>query len=216
MSIVAIVSHSVLSTRYSVLRLLRRSLRRLQRIDRGRTGKSAALSGRLLCFGNDDVTTLRPRHTAFNHQKILVLIYAQHAQVALRDARVAHVSRHAHSFKYTRRKPGRANRTRDLKHRAVRFGTTAKVMPLYNALETFSLADSHDVDKLFALKNIDQHAVAGLHSSVACAIAFERHLAHELHRRKIVLRQVSLRRLRQLRLLYELHQTNLGRFVAIF
>src|SRR5258708_28191571 len=80
--------------------LLRRSLRRLQRIDRRRTRKSAALSGRLLGFCDDDVPALRPRYTALNHQKILVLIYTEDTQVALRHAVLAHVSRHAHSLQH--------------------------------------------------------------------------------------------------------------------
>src|SRR6202522_1917849 len=103
--------------------------------------------------------------------------------------------RHAHSLEHARRKRRRANRTRDLKHRAVRFRTAAKVMPLHYALESFALADSNNVDELFAFKNIHQHAVAGLHSSVAIAIALNRHFAHELHWRKIVLGQMTLCRL---------------------
>src|SRR4029077_1955608 len=48
-----------------VLSFLRRSLGCLQRIHRGRTAKSATLSGRLLGLGNHQVPTVRSGHAAF-------------------------------------------------------------------------------------------------------------------------------------------------------
>src|SRR5258706_6553296 len=90
-------------------------------------------------------------------------------------------------------------------------------MPLDYALEALALADSHDVDKLLALKNLDQHPVANLHRDVTVrsAVGFKRHFAHELHWRKIVLRQMSARRLSQPRLFHKLHQADLGRLVTV-
>src|ERR1700723_2665772 len=197
------------------LSFLRRSLRRLQRIYRSRTRKSSTLSRRLLRLADNQVPALRPRHAAFHHQKILFLVDTQHAQITLRYPRVAHMSRHAHSFEHARRKRRRANRSSDLEHRSVRLGTAAEVMPLHDALEAFSLAHAHDVDELFAFKNLHQHAVANLPRSLAVAIALKPHFAHELHRRKIILRQVSACRLGEPRLFHELDQANLSRFVSV-
>src|SRR2546423_12531636 len=84
--------HWPLATDHWSLRLLCRSLRRLQRIDRSRTRKSAALSWRFLRFRNNEIPTLRSGHAAFNDQKIFILVDAQHAQVTLRHARMPHVS----------------------------------------------------------------------------------------------------------------------------
>src|SRR5207302_2682574 len=175
------------------------------------------LSRQFLCFGNHDVPTLRPRHAAFHHQQILVLIYPDHAQIAGRDLLVSHVSRHPHAFEYTRRKRRRSDRTSNLEHRTVRLRTTAKVMPLHHTLKASSLADSHDVDKLFAIEDLDQHAIPDLHRSIAIRgrFYFERNLAHEFHRRQIVLRQMSLRGFREPRLFHKLNQPDLRRLVSI-
>src|ERR1035438_7996753 len=106
---------------------------------------SSMHSRRLLRLADNQVPALRPRHAAFHHQKILFLVDAQHAQITLRYPRVAHMSRHAHSFEHARRKRRRANRSSDLEHRSVRLGTAAEVMPLHDALEALSLAYAHDV-----------------------------------------------------------------------
>src|SRR5579872_4066629 len=95
-------------------------------------------------------------------------------------------------------------------------GATAKMMTLHHALKTFSLAHAHDVDKLLAFENVDQHAISSLHSTLAVAVSFERHFAHKLNWRKVVLCQMALRRLGQPRLLHKLHQANLRRFVTVF
>src|ERR1700681_2162101 len=145
-----------------VLALLSRALSSLQRINRSRARKSAALSGRLLRLVNHDVAAVRARNAAFDYYQILLFIHAQDSQVAGRNPGVAHVSRHPHTFKHARRKCRRANRTGNLKHRTVRLRTTAKVMALHNALKAVSLTDSNNIDKPFALKNIDQDTVACL------------------------------------------------------
>src|SRR5580693_1829994 len=155
---VAIFFLALLGTGYWVLGtplpLLSRPLRRLQRIDRRRTGKSTALSRRLLCLIDHDVAAIRARHAAFNDQKILVFIHAENPQVAGCDPRIAHVPRHAHAFEHARRKRRRANRTGNLKHRTVRLRAAAKMMALHYTLKAVPLADSNDIDKTFVLKNI--------------------------------------------------------------
>src|SRR6266702_1174055 len=175
------------------LALLRSSLRRLQRIDRSRTRESTALSWRLLRFHNHDVPALWPRHAPFDHKQVLVLVDAQHPQVASRHLPVAHVPRHAYAFEHARWKRRGSNRTRNLKHRTVRLGTAAEMMPFHDALKALPLADSNDVDKLLAVENFDQHAIANLHRSITVTLSrrlnFKRHFAHELHRRQIILRQ---------------------------
>ena len=90
------------------------------------------------------------------------------------------------------------------------------MMPLYHALKAATLADSHDVDELLAIKNLDQHAVAHFDRPVAIAFTLERHLAHELHRGKIILPQVSAHGLGQPRFLHEFDQADLGRVIAVF
>src|ERR1700688_3331493 len=132
MSIVAISflsDHWPLATD-NCLALLRRSLRGLQRIDGGSTGKSAALSWRLLGFHNHQIPAVRPGHAAFNHQQVVVFIDSQHTQVADGYPRVAHVAGHAHSLKHTGGKPWRADRACDLEHRTVRLRAAAKMMTL--------------------------------------------------------------------------------------
>jgi len=62
------------------------------------------------------------------------------------------------------------------------------MMPLDHTLKSASLADSHDVDEALAFENLHQHAVANLHRAVFRALNLQRHFAHKLHRRKIVLR----------------------------
>src|SRR5579871_5493589 len=192
------------------------SLGRLQRVDRRRSGKSATLSWRLLCLQNNDVAALRSGHAAFHHQQILVLIHAQHSQVAHGHALMPHMSRHAHAFEHARWKRRGADRPGNLKHRTMRFGSTAEMMPLHDTLKTSTLAGSDDIDKLFAFENLNQHAIADLHGSVAIAIAFECDLAHEFHRRQIVLAQMSLGGLGQLRLLHQFDQADLRRLVTVF
>src|SRR6202043_2134074 len=95
--------------------------------------------------------------------------------------------------------------------------TTAKMMPLYHTLKPLTLADADDVDKPLALENLDQHAVANFHRPIAVrsALHLEGNFAHELYRRKIVLRQVPLRRLGQPRLLHKFNQSDLGRLITI-
>src|SRR3984893_5762424 len=89
-------------------------------------------------------------------------------------------------------------------------------MPLDHSLKPASLADADDVDKLFALKNLNQHAGPNLQAVAAFPVALERHFAQEFHRRKIVLRQVSALRFGQSRFLHEFDQADLSRLVTVF
>jgi len=100
---------------------------------------------------------------------------------------------------------------------SMRLRTTAKMMPLHHSLKPFPLADAHDVDESLAFEDLDQHSVANFHRAIPISrsLNLQRHFAHELHRRKIVLRQVSPRRFGQPRLLHKLDQSNLGGFIAI-
>ena len=58
---------------------------------------------RLLRLGDNHVSAVRARHRAFHHQQVLVLVHAQHTQVADRDPLHAHVSGHAHALEHARR-----------------------------------------------------------------------------------------------------------------
>src|ERR1700745_400974 len=132
---------------------------------------------------------------------------------------MSHVSRHPHALEYARRKRRRADRTCDLEHRTVRFRTTAEMMPFYNALKALAFADSNDVDELFSIENLNQDPIANLHRTVAvgrtCCVHFKRNLTKELHRREVVLGEVSALRLREARLLYEFDKSDLRRLVSI-
>src|SRR5271166_1951033 len=68
------VNRCHIASRYSILSFLRRPLRCLQRIDRSRTRESAALSGWLLRFDDNDVAALRTRHAAFDHKQVLFFV----------------------------------------------------------------------------------------------------------------------------------------------
>src|SRR5205823_14608818 len=99
----------------------------------------------------------------------------------------------------------------------MRLRPAAKVMTLYYTLKSAPFAHAHDVDKSLAFTDIHQHAVAGFDRAIALGffVNFNRHFAHKLHRRKIVLSQMAFHRLRQARLLHAFHQTDLRRGVAI-
>src|SRR5580658_958354 len=201
------------------LPLLSRAFRRLQRIDRSRTSKSAALSWRLLRLVDHDVTAVRARNAALNHQQVLVFIHAQNPQVARRDPGVAHVARHPHALEHARRKCRRANRTRNLEHRTVRLGTTTKMMPLHHALKAVPLAGSDDIDKTLAFENIDQHAVANFNHTLgrlARSVHFHGNLTQKFHWRKIVLGKMSTHRLGQLFFFDKFDQADLRRYVTVF
>src|SRR5437763_9593201 len=99
----------------------------------------------------------------------------------------------------------------------MRLRPAAKVMTLYYTLKSAPFAHAHDVDKSLALEDIHQHAIAGFHRAIALRffVDFDRHLAHKLHRGKIVLSQMPLHRLREPRLLHKFNQTDLRRRVSI-
>ena len=64
------------------------------------------------------------------------------------------------------------------------------MVPLHHAGKAAALAGADDVDELLAVEDIDQDPVADLYRRVVSRlriIDFDRHFAHELHRRKIVL-----------------------------
>src|SRR6185437_4259771 len=88
------------------LRLLGRTFRSLQRIDRCRSGETTTLSRWLLCLGNHQISTIRAGHAAFYYQQVVVFVHAQHAQVAHSDPLDAHVSGHSHSLEHSRWKCG--------------------------------------------------------------------------------------------------------------
>src|SRR6266487_2969900 len=152
------------------LSFFRCPLRRLQRINRRRASKSAALSRRLLRFRNDQVSAIRAGHAALDYQQVVVFLYAQCSQIAHGYARIAHVSRHPHSLKHARWKRRRANRTGNLKHRTMRLRAAAKMMALYHTLKSFALADANNVYESFALENINQHAVTSFYSAVRLSL----------------------------------------------
>src|ERR1700722_1279203 len=183
----------------SALCFLRISLGCVKPIHRRRTSKSSALAWRLLGLHDHQVAALRSGHAALNHQQILVLVHAQHSQVPLRHTGITHVARHTHSLKHSRREGRGSDGTGNLKHRTVRLWTTAKMMALHDALKPASLADSYDVDKALAIENFHQHTIAHFDRTVFDPFdrSFDpkRHFTHELHRRKIVLREMTLCRL---------------------
>src|SRR5437762_2094891 len=84
------------------LSLLRCPLCRLQRIDRRRAGKSAALSRRMLRLVNNEISAIRPGHAAFNYQQVVVFLNAQSPQIANGYALIPHVARHAHALEHAR------------------------------------------------------------------------------------------------------------------
>src|SRR4030095_15746266 len=98
-------------------------------------------------------------------------------------------------------------RTRDLEHRTVRLRATREMVTLDDTGEAATLADPDDVDEPFALKRIHQYAISNLHRAVCLGLlfGFDWHLAHELHRRQIVLGKVSAHRLCDSRFLSQLN-----------
>src|SRR4029077_17002941 len=99
-------------------------------------------------------------------QQIVFFFQTQNTQIAHGHAVHAHVSRHPHAFEYARRECGGTDRSCDLEHRSVRLGTTAEVIPLHHASKTTPFADAHDVHEAFAIKNVNQHAIAGLYRAI--------------------------------------------------
>src|SRR5579859_1222396 len=82
----------------------RRFLRRLQRIDRGRSGKSTTLARWLLGLEDHHVRALRSRHRALDQQQIVFAVDAADLQIAHRHLVRAHVPGHALPFEHARRK----------------------------------------------------------------------------------------------------------------
>src|ERR1700744_2993571 len=80
-----------------------------------------------------------------------------------------------------------------------------------------ALAGSNHIDILRIDENIDQNLIARLEPCVLAALSrnFDRNLAHQLHRRHIVLSEVASHRLVDLVALDELNQTNLRRGVTV-
>src|SRR5581483_210652 len=93
----------------SLLSLRRRFLRSLQRVDRGRAGESAPLTRRSLSLRDQHITIARPRHSAFDHQQILVEVDTANAQVTHGHLIGAEMPRHALAGKNTGRKARSAN-----------------------------------------------------------------------------------------------------------
>src|SRR5256885_10457952 len=89
----------------------------------------------------------------------------------------------------------------------MRLGPATKMMALHYALKSLALADSDDVDKLFAVQNFNQHSISGLYGSIA--VSLDRDLADEFHRRDIFLTQGTPHWLGQARPFYQFHQANL-------
>src|SRR6202521_1527736 len=113
----------------------------LQRVD-GRTlaAEATTLSGWPLGLGDDQVAVSTTRYRAFYHQQVLFFIDAQNAQVAHRYRNVAHVAAHASAGKNPRRERRCTNRALDLEHVAVGAWTAGKLVALYHARKTASLA----------------------------------------------------------------------------
>jgi hypothetical protein len=91
------------------------------------------------------------------------------------------------------------------------------MMAANDAGESATFADAYDVNKLFAIENVYQDALANLQSAVALSffLDFDGHLADEFHGRQIVLPKMSLHRLRQARLFHELNEPDLRGGVSV-
>src|SRR5258708_12133359 len=176
--------------------------------------ESTALSRRLLRFIDHDVSAVRSRNAALNHQQILFFIHTQDPQVAHRYPDIAHVARHPHALEHARWKRRRTDRTRNLKHRTVRLRTTRKVMPLHYTLKPAPLAHSDDVHKPFAFENIHQHPVSNFYHALgrlAVSVDFHVDFAQKLHRRQVVLGKVPPHRLGSILFLSHFHHADLRR-----
>src|SRR5437868_3289156 len=111
----------------------------------------------------------------------------------------------------------------------VRLRSTTEVMTTNNACKSTALARPGNIHKLLVLENIDQNFVTDLDLAVrlrlrilALRLLLARFLKsgdgdflHELHRRKVVLAEVSLHRLGNALALYEFDETNLDRIVPV-
>src|SRR2546422_347081 len=99
----------------------------------------------------------------------------------------------------------------------MRLRTAAKMMALNHALKSLTLAHADDIDKLLAVKNVDQDPVACLHRTIALGLLFyfNRNFSDKFHRWHIVFAEVALHGLGQPRLFYEFHQANLRRVISI-
>src|SRR3954447_4188934 len=192
-------------------------LRSLQRIERGRTGESATLLRRLLRLVDQHVSVFMSRDRAFNDQQIVILVDAEDAQIADGLGIDAHVSRHAHAFEDTRGERRCADGALHLEHVSVGAGAAAEFVPLDYAGEAASLAGAGDIDELFVLEDVDQNFVADFGAVrfrsgfliLLAGFGFDRDFADELHRRQIVLAEVTLHRACEPRFLHELDQTDL-------
>src|SRR5215470_2466077 len=88
------------------------------------------------------------------------------------------------------------------------------MMALDYALKAFAFAYADDVDKLLAIEDFDQDAIASLH--VRVSVGFDRDFLDELHRRQIVFPEMPAHGLSQPRLFYEFDQSDLSGLVSVF
>src|SRR4051812_14109450 len=172
----------------------------LQRIERGRTGESAALLRRLLRFVDQHVSIFMSRDRAFDDQQVVILVDRQDAQVADGLGVDAHVSRHAHALEDTRRERRCADGALHLEHVSVGCGAATELVAFDYTREAASLAGAGDIDELFVLEDVDQNFVAdfcavrfsGSFVTLLAGFGFDSDFADELHRRQIVLAEVTL------------------------
>src|SRR3954468_15942064 len=102
-------------------------------------------------------------------------------------------------------------------------GAAAELVALDHAGEAASLAGAGDVDELLILEDVDQNFVAdfgavrfrGGFFRLLARFGFYTDFADELHRRQIVLAEVTLHRAGQTRFLHEFDQSDLRGFVSV-
>src|SRR5262249_28157495 len=166
----------------------------------------------MLRLRDHQISTFRAGNAAFDNQQVVVFIYTEDAEVAHSHAVVAHVSRHAHAFEHARGKCRTTDRACYLEHGPVRLRAATKMMAFYHALKTFAFAHTDYVNKLLAIKNFDQYAIAGF--DLCLPIGLDWNFLNKLHRWQIVLRQVPAHRLCESRLFHEFNQSDLGGVVS--
>ena len=167
---------------------------------------------RRLCLVNHDVTALRTRNSTLHQQGILLGKHLNHAQIAHRHTRIAHMACRFHPFENPRgpcRCPNRARST--MEHGTVGPTTTAEVVSLLNTSEAATFGHSRHIDIIVYREYIRQNLVSDVHFS---SVHTQSNFAEKTHRIRPSLLEMPFPRSGDALRRRQLNQPELGRLIT--
>src|SRR5208337_2409688 len=167
---------------------------------------------RRLGLVNYDVTPLRTRDSTLHQQGVLLRKHLNHAQIAHRHARIAHVACRFHPFENPRgpcRSPNRARSA--MEHGTVGRATTTEVVPLLNTSEAVTFGYPRHIDIIVYREYIRQNLVADVHFP---SVLTQSNFAEKTNRVRPSLPEVPFPRSADVLGRRQLNQPELGRLIT--